>query len=322
MSLAQDIKQKIIASGFDLAGITDTSPIDTEQIEFFTAWLNSGFAGQMDYMHRNLHKRFNPSLILEDAQSVIIAGLNFTASPQKKQLHTTVPMGRIVDYAQYQDYHPFIEKRLYELTDFISSKAGRNLKFKICVDSAPLAERALAVRAGLGFIGKNHMLINPRLGCRIFLGEIITNLKLETDVPITTNCSNCNKCIDICPTGALRADNQLDASRCINYLTIEHKGRIPPELAEKIDDRLFGCNECINICPYQKNAPLCGNKQFRFYNDRAAIDLREVLDLTQESFEAKFSDSVIFRCGLDRLKRNAENCLMNITQNKNPQNKT
>jgi epoxyqueuosine reductase len=322
MSLTQDIKRKIIAMGFDLAGITDASPIDAEQVEFFAAWLNSGFAGQMDYMHRNLHKRFNPSSILEDAQSVIVTGLNFTTPTQKKQIHTTTPMGRIVDYAQYQDYHPFIEKQLYELTDFISSMAGRNLKYKICVDSAPLAERALAVRAGLGFIGKNHMLINPKFGCRIFLGEIITNLKLETDTPIVTDCSNCHKCIDVCPTSALRADGQLDASRCINYLTIEHKGRIPLDLAEKIDVRLFGCNECINICPYQKNAPACNNKQFRFYNDRAAIDLREVLDLNQESFETKFSDSVIIRSGLDRLKRNAENCFMNITQNKNPHKKT
>jgi epoxyqueuosine reductase len=313
MSLAEDIKQKITASGFDLAGITDASPIDAEQVEFFAAWLNHGFAGQMDYMRRNLHKRTHPTELLENAKSVIVVGLNFTPSPLKKSIDTTVPMGRIVSYARYQDYHPFIEKQLQKLTDFINLKAGRDLEFKICVDSAPIAERALALRAGLGFIGKNHMLINPKLGCQIFLGEVITNLKLETDMPIATDCSNCHKCIDACPTGALRTDGQLDASRCINYLTIEHKGRIPPELVEKIGDRLFGCDECIIACPYQKNAPSCKNKQLKFYNERATISLREVLDLNQESFEIRFSDSVILRSGLDRLKRNAENCLMNIT---------
>jgi len=317
MSLTQDIKQKITEMGFDLAGITDASPIDSQQVELFTAWLDCGFAGQMDYMRRNLHKRTNPAELLENAQSVIIAGLNFNPPIQKKSPDTTLPMGMIVDYAQYQDYHPFIEKRLCELTDFISSKSGGNLQFKICVDSAPIAERALAVRAGLGFIGKNHMLINPEFGCRIFLGEVITNLKLEKDVPIASDCSICHKCIDACPTGALRADGQLDASRCINYLTIEQKGPIPIEMAGKIGDRLFGCNECIRVCPYQENAPACKNTQFKFYSDRTAISLQEVLDLNQESFEAKFSNSVILRSGLDRLKRNAENCLMNITQNRN-----
>ena len=317
MSLEDDIRQKAIESGFDLFGLTDASPIDTGQVEFFAAWLDSGFAGQMDYMRQNLHKRINPAELLENAQTVIVAGLNFNPPHREKMPDTAVPMGRIVDYAQYQDYHPFIEKRLRKLTDFIRSKAGGNLQFKICVDSVPIAERALAVRAGLGFIGKNHMLINPKLGCRIFLGEVITNLKLEIDEPISANCSDCHKCIDACPTGALRADCQLDASRCINYLTIEHKGPIPIELSEKIGNRLFGCDECIRVCPYQENAPACKNEQFKFYDERALISLQEVLDLNQESFEAKFSDSVIIRSGLDRLKRNAENCLMNITKKGN-----
>ena len=151
------------------------------------------------------------------------------------------------------------------------------MHFKICVDSVPLAERALAVRAGLGFIGKNHMLINPEFGCKIFLGEIITDLKLELDVPVIApeinTCSHCEKCINICPTGALRPDGLLDASKCINYLTIEYKGEIPAELAEKIGNRLFGCEECINVCPYQKNAPACKNKQFQFHPERAQVNL-------------------------------------------------
>ena len=176
-----------------------------------------------------------------------------------------------------------------------------------------MAERALAVRAGLGFIGKNHMLINPQLGPQIFLGEIMTTLKLQTDEPITAECSNCNKCVEACPTGALRPDGQFDANKCISYLTVEYKDQIPPGLAEKIGDRLFGCDECVLACPYQQDASVCTNKQFKFCDDRARLDLRRILNLTRQDFDAEFADSPIKRLGLDRLKRNAQICFVNIT---------
>ena len=305
----------MIELGFDLVGVTDASPIDTRQAEFFAWWLKSGFAGQMEYMHRNLQKRLDPAKLLENAQSVIVVGLNYTPPKhEQKPLDTDLPTGRVASYAQYEDYHSFIKERLCELVDFIKSLASAGVKSRVCVDSAPLAERALAVRAGLGFIGKNHMLINPELGCRIFLGEVVTELKLTIDEPIAGDCAACHKCLDACPTGALRPDGQFDAGKCINYLTIEYKGQVLPELAEKIGDRLFGCEECIDICPYQKQAPTCTNKQFRFYHDRARIELQEVLNLSEESFEATFTNSPIKRLGLEGLKRNARICLANITR--------
>jgi epoxyqueuosine reductase len=316
MSLEEDIKKKAIELGFDLVGITDVSPIDARQVEFFTTWLRSGFAGRMDYMHRNLDKRFNPTELLNNAKSVIVTGLNykppkqnFTPPPQK------IPTGKIVSYAQYEDYHRFIEKQLSELIDFIRSTTGQEIRYKICVDSSPLAERALAQRAGLGFIGKNHMLINPKLGCQIFLGEIITDLLLSPDKPISQNCSNCNLCIEACPTGALRPDGQFDANMCINYLTIEYKGKISSELSRKIENRLFGCEDCILACPYQKNAPACKNKQLKFHENRKELSLQEVLNLSAQTFEVKFSDSPIKRIGLERLRRNALICLENIESN-------
>jgi len=377
MSLAEQIKQKAFELGFDLVGITDASPIDARQAELLADWLKVGCAGQMSYMHKNFQKRINPAKLLEGAQSVICVGLNYTLpkrSPSLRALpsnarqshlqHTTDLTGRVATYAQYEDYHSFIKKLLRKLSEFIISltvedpilPGGDNVSFKICVDSAPLAERALAARAGLGFIGKNRMLINPRLGPQIFLGEIITTLpvsrrplltggrslrlKLQTDKPIfchserifchserseesiesvTVNCSDCNKCIDACPTGALKADGQFDANKCISYLTIEHKGEIPEELAEKISDRLFGCDECVLACPYQQSAPVCKNKQFKFYTDRAELDLREILNRGRPAclpynFEARFADSPIKRLGLDRLKRNALICLGNIAK--------
>jgi epoxyqueuosine reductase len=328
MKLAQEIKHKALELGFDLVGITDASPISAEYIKFFSNWLSTGCAGQMTYMHRNFEKRINPSELLRGAQSVIVVGLNFKPPRFKhEQNHSNAPLGRVTVYAQYQDYHSYIKKQLHKLIDFISSRLEENHKFKVCVDSAPLAERALAARASLGFIGKNHMLINPALGPQIFLGEIVTTLKLQLDKPnfsqtgkspgsITKECTNCNKCVNACPTGALKPDGQLDATRCINYLTIEHNGEIPTELAGKIDDRLFGCDECILACPYQKNAPVCNNSHFKLYRDRAELDLYHILDLTQDAFDTEFEDSPIQHAGLKRLKRNARICLANVTRQK------
>ncbi len=316
MSLSEGIKQRAIELGFDLVGITDASPLNNKQVELLAGWLKTGYAGQMNYLHRNFEKRINPANLLDDAQSVICVGLNYKPPKQKPMsIGTTKLTGRVASYARYEDYHIFIKEQLRKLIDFITSIASRDHKFKICVDSAPLAERALAARAGLGFIGKNHMLINPTLGPQIFLGEIITTLKLQPDESIAGECSNCSECFDACPTGALGPGGQFDANKCISYLTIEYKGRIPADLAEKIGDKLFGCDECILACPYQQNAPVCKNTQFKFYSDRAALNLQEILDLIEDEFEIRFTNSVILRSGLDQLKRNAKICLANSKSN-------
>lgn len=334
MTLAQDIKQKAIELGFDLVGITDPSPLDDRQFKLLNDWLALGFAGRMLYMRKNLDKRTNPAKLLDGAESIICLGLNYQPPKLETiQPNPNAPAGRIANYAQYEDYHFFIKRQLRKLTDFIASAAGPDFKFKICVDSAPIPERALTARAGLGFIGKNHMLINPALGPQIFLAEIIANLKLPTDAPvhchsepaschsepaeeplgsIRAECSDCNKCIDACPTGALQPDGQLNANKCISYLTIEYKGDIPPDLADKIHDRLFGCDECVIACPYHQNAPICKNKNFKFYPARANLNLRTIMDMTEREFETEFADSPIKRPGLPILKRNAQICLINI----------
>jgi epoxyqueuosine reductase len=316
MGLAEEIKQKAFQLGFDLAGITDTSPLDSDQFELFTDWLAFGYAGRMDYMRNNLDKRTNPSKLFKNAQSIICLGLNYTPPPSDPSLPAkqyTAPMGTVANYAQYEDYHLFIKKQLRKLTNFIASIAGTGFSFKICVDSAPLAERTLAARAGLGFIGKNRMLINPQLGPQIFLAEIVTSLKLPPDEPINAGCSNCNKCLTACPTGALMPDGHLDANKCISYLTIEYKDEFPGELAPKISARLFGCDECVLACPHQADAHVCKNRQFKFYNDRAKLNLHQILNMTDDDFEAEFAGSAFIRLGLDRLKRNAQTCLSNIT---------
>ena len=201
-----------------------------------------------------------------------------------------------------------------KLTDFMTSVTDTEPRFKICVDSAPIAEKALAARAGLGFIGKNHLLINPRLGPQLLLGEIVTDILLKPDEPIKAGCSRCTKCIDSCPTSALRPDGFFDAGKCISYLTIEHKGNIPDELAQKIGDRLFGCDDCILACPYQHNAPVCENTEFKYFPDRAALSLSEILNMTEETFRKQFTDSPILREGLSHLKSIAKICLANLSK--------
>jgi len=327
MGLAEDIKQKAFQLGFDLAGITDASPLNNEQFKLFTDWLAFGYAGRMDYMRDNLDKRTNPAKLFKNAQSIICLGLNYTPlKTQKKATTSAGPMGTVANYARYEDYHPFIKKQLRKLTDFIASSAGTGFRFKICVDSAPLAERTLAARAGLGFIGKNRMLINPQLGPQLLLAEIVTSLKLHTDLPLRlptqvgaageptkTSCSNCNKCLTACPTGALMPDGHFDANKCISYLTIEYKAEFPPDLAQKIGARLFGCDECVLACPHHTDAPVCKNRQFKFYNDRAKLNLHQILNMSEDDFETRFADSAFLRLGLDRLKRNAQACLTNLT---------
>ncbi|MFA5554053.1 MAG: tRNA epoxyqueuosine(34) reductase QueG [Phycisphaerae bacterium] len=310
MGISEAIKQKALELGFDAVGITDASAIDFEHQEYLENWLKAGFAGQMSYMHRNFEKRINPAELLEGASSVIVCALNI--KPREEKIVRQELNGRVANYARYDDYHIFIKKLLHKLADFAASQVGGKIDFKICVDSVPLAERAVAQRAGVGFIGKNHMLINPSIGPAMLLGEIITTIDLDADEPLKINCEGCNKCIEACPSGALMADGRFDANKCISYLTIEYKGKIAAELAEKIGNRLFGCDECVLACPYYERGPVCANKNFKFYPERGHLDLNDILKMSSEQFDAKFDDSPIHRSGAEVLKRNAAVCLDNI----------
>jgi epoxyqueuosine reductase len=313
MNPADTVKRKAIDLGFDLVGITDAAAIDAGHIESFENWLRAGFAGQMGYMHRNLGERFNPTALFEGAHSVVVVALNYKPSEiSDDAVKVDKYTGRIAHYARYVDYHIFIKSLLRQLADFITSEIDEQARFKLCVDSVPLAERALAQRAGLGFIGKNRMLINTQLGPEILLGELITTAQLETDKPVEQNCEKCNKCVEACPTGALRADGRFDAAKCISYLTIEHAGDIKPSLAHNMNDQLFGCDKCILACPYYYKAPVCTNKHFKYYPQNSYLNLETILAMTEDDFDNRFRNSPIHRSGLDMLKRNTQICLDNI----------
>jgi epoxyqueuosine reductase len=311
MDITRQIKEKALSLGFDLVGVTSAAALEDSHKQAFSQWLKDDYAGRMEYMHRNMDKRFDPGRLLDGAKSVIVVGLNYKLP---KEVSSNKPFGKVARYARYEDYHGFFKGLLWQLAEFIISQTGRDVKFKVCVDSAPLAERAFAVRAGLGFIGKNRMLINPRLGPEVLLGELITDIELAQNKPLELNCGGCDKCIKACPTGALRPDGQFDARRCISYLTIEHSGQIEKDLADRIGNRLFGCDECVLACPYQHKAPLCRNHSFKYYPKRNDIALDIILNMDSEEFMAGFSDSPVLRTGLDVLKRNARICLGNFRQ--------
>jgi len=311
MELKQAIKQKALEVGFDLIGIANADAIAGNDIRYFSNWLAAGYAGEMAYMHRNTEKRLNPAKLLPDAKSVICLALNYRP---KRCISPDQQKNNIANFALYQDYHLFIKQISQKLVTFIAKQINNTKhRYKICVDSVPLAERSLARRAGIGFIGNNHMLINPLLGSQLLLAEIVTTLKLAPDKPIKTSCKNCGKCIKACPTGALRPDGAFDAAKCISYLTIEHKGPIPPELAPLIGPSIFGCDRCILACPYEKapSASKCQNPDFKCYPERANINPKEIINWTQETFDRMFDDSSVKRLGLDRLKRNAAICVQN-----------
>jgi epoxyqueuosine reductase len=225
---------------------------------------------------------------------------------QRGTLDPQSAIGKVAAYAQYEDYHAFIKSLLRELASFVSVRAGRPDRYKICVDSAPLAEKALAVRAGLGFIARNHLLIHPHLGPQVLLGELLTTVPLQADEPNVATCQCCGLCMNACPTGALREDGFLDARRCISCLTQYPSAASP---APDTHGWLFGCDECLLACPFHQQAPPRANREFKFRPDRATLTLQEVLALDAGTFDAKFGDCPIDRLGLAPLQQTARSCL-------------
>jgi len=302
------IKQHALDLGFDLVGIA--SATRSGQVQYLRHWLDNGSAGEMAYLAARLEERTDPAVYFPNAQSVICVGLNYYVP-----LETSPPQhGRIARYALGADYHELIKSKLHQLADWIRQIAPE-AETRCCVDTAPVMEKDLAARAGIGWIGKNTCVINEKIGSWTLLGEVLTTLALPTDDPAVDRCGSCRRCIDACPTQAITAPYQLDGRRCISYLTIEHRGNIDAELASNFGDWLYGCDICQEVCPWNRDPPVATDPALQPRWPTASLDPLRVLGWTDEEYRQQLKGSAMKRVKLPMLKRNAEILLANQKNN-------
>ncbi|MGH7651781.1 MAG: tRNA epoxyqueuosine(34) reductase QueG [Gemmatimonadaceae bacterium] len=307
LSLEEMVKAQAYGLGFDLVGITTLGPMETSAT--FDDWIANGYAGDMGYLERGSEKRRDTRLPLPGARSAIVVALDYGGRE---------PGGPVARYARGDDYHEIMTSRLRELHRWIEFELGHTVAGRAYVDTAPILERELARRAGLGWFGKNTNIVNPRLGSFFFIGSLFIALDLSPDAPFEANrCGSCTKCLDACPTDAFVEPLVLDATRCISYLTIEQKGAIPDELRARVGERLYGCDICQEVCPW--NVRFARDLKEERFAPRALLagkDARalalEILEMDEFSYRESFRKSPMKRAKLAGLARNARAVLQNI----------
>jgi epoxyqueuosine reductase len=301
--LAAEIKSWARELGFDELGISDTE-LSVEE-KFLQQWLTKGFQGEMDYMARHGTARSRPHELIPGTVRVISVRLNYLANDAKESWSVIEDADKafISRYTLGRDYHKVLRAKLQKLADKIAAAVGE-FSYRVFTDSAPVMEVALARKAGLGWRGKHTLLLTREAGSMFFLGEIYTDLPLPIDEPTSEHCGTCTKCIDICPTQAIVAPYQLDARRCISYLTIEHKGSIPIEFRPAMGNRIYGCDDCQLACPWNKFAQLAVDKDFAIRHRLDDVGLLDLWAWTTEEFSARMEGSAIRRIGYEQWQRN------------------
>jgi epoxyqueuosine reductase len=298
----EQIQRRAREVGFDDCRMTSAEPPDNAK--YFQRWLAARYHGEMAYIERNAHKRVDPDKVLAGARSIITLAASYHLNDQQT--------GPIARYARFTDYHAALGERLKTVSDYVTQLGGESARSLWYVDTGPLLERDLAQRSGLGFIGKHTNLISRQLGNWIFLGEIITTLELEPDPPETNRCGTCIRCLAACPTQAIRAPFELDARRCISYLTIELKGPIPQEFRRAMGTRIYGCDDCLAACPWNRFAREGALMKQHLRKDLTAPDLIELLALDDAGFKKRFAHTPILRAKRRGLLRNVCVALGNI----------
>lgn len=311
---AADIKVWGNELGFQEVSITDVDLSEHEP--HLKAWIAKNYHGAMSYMAENHDKRCHPEQLVPGTIRVICARMDY-AKDSQDSLASMENTGKayVSRYARGRDYHKLIRKRLQKLATRIKEEAGP-FGYRAFVDSAPVLERALAEKSGMGWIGKNTMLINKKAGSWFFLGELFTDLPLPVDAPDTDHCGTCSACLDVCPTKAFVAPNQLDATRCISYLTIELRSPIPLEFRKPIGNRIFGCDDCQLVCPWNKFSKNSDEKDF---TPRHSLDDAQLMDLfawSERDFLNRTEGSAIRRIGYDCWLRNIAIALGNAPTSK------
>lgn len=311
MSLEERIKIYAKEVGFDACGIAAANPLDEPYKSHFLSWLNDGCAADMNYMNRNVNLRINPRELLPNAESMIMVLLNYY--PNTKQPDNQPP---IATYAYGNDYHYIIKSKLNRLVEMIcgetegsgdlrgvENEKSQNPDFLIFCDSAPVMERAWAAKAGLGWIGKSSLLINPNFGTYTFIGTLITSLKLNPDTPMPNQCGNCTACLDGCPTKAITKPYWLDARKCLSYHTIESRKAVPEFDSDIANSQLYGCDICQSACPWNRFAT---PHQTAELNPIKGLFNIEWSELTRSQFKNKLKLSAMQRAGYQKIRDRAK----------------
>jgi epoxyqueuosine reductase len=301
-SLSEKIKQKALEIGFHKAGIVRAEPL-LEEEKIFGRWLAENYQGEMQWLEREPEKRTDPRLIFPAAKSIIAVALNYFTPHEHEE---DPAKGKVSRYAWGDDYHDVLKEKLRELLEFIKSENAA-AEGKICVDTAPVMDKAWAVRAGLGWIGKHSNLITKEYGSWVFLGEILLNLELDYDTELVADhCGTCTACLDACPTGAILAPYTVDSRKCLSYVTIELRAPdFPEEIIKDLNGWLYGCDICQDVCPWNRFEKPTEEKRFEPRPGNVTADLDEILALSPEKYAEKFRRSAIKRTKLAGLQRNA-----------------
>ncbi len=300
-SLSTFIKSKAKSLGFFDCGISKAEFL-TDDAEKMEDWLSQGNHGEMGYLEQNRDKRYNPSLLVDGAKSVITVLYNYYPNRKLPRANNY----NISKYAYGNDYHYIIKEKLKQLLNVIEEKAGKR-NARVFTDSAPILDRAWARKSGLGFIGKNTLLINRKGGSFFFIGHIIIDIELhyEDSVDSVSYCGSCTLCIDACPTNAIK-DNYVDARSCISYLTIEHRGELPQNMKGKFDDWIFGCDICQDVCPWNRFSIAHNEPLFELSEELIKMKKQDFTELTKLNFKKLFKNSAIMRTGYKGLVRNID----------------
>jgi epoxyqueuosine reductase len=304
--LSARIRERALSLGFDLVGFAPAIP--PEHGFALERWLAAGMAGEMTYLERNAEKRLDPQRVLPGAKSIVSVAMNYWLGPSSDGLGEDLPRGRVARYAWGDDYHEVLLDRLKRLQGEIEELSGG----KAYVDTGPILEREAAANAGVGWVGKHTNLIRHGTGSWLLLGEILTTAELEYDVPTRNLCGTCTRCIDACPTDAIVEPYRVDSRKCISYLTIELKGRLPTEMRPQIGDWIFGCDICQEVCPWNRKIGPAPQDHFTARGeDVRHPDLIELMRVDEETFRERYRKSPIKRAKRRGLLRNAAVALGN-----------
>lgn len=288
--------------GFDACGIAQATALEEESAHV-EQWLESDCEGEMGYLTRNKEKRYDPRLLVEGTKSIVTVLYNY----YPKQRIGDSDKFKIAKYAYGADYHDVLKRKMHQLLEGIEAQTGKLEGTRLFVDSAPVLDRAWAVRCGLGFIGKNTTLIHPKKGSFFFIGHLFLPIELEgTGKPLTNRCGRCTKCLDACPTGALEAPFHIDARKCISYLTIEYKGSLAGIDPKTFNGWMYGCDICQDVCPYNRFALPNREPEFQPSERLIAMHDEDWKSLSKEDFDALFKHSAVQRAGYEGLKRNID----------------